>query len=122
MALSDELLRFLNVADDITAIRTALEGLDRKLDAMSEREDAAYAQLNSTIQTVKDGWASLVAERDQYKAALEQADAEKAQAVADVLAADSDVDAAKVEAADAALAELNAQPAQPAEPPAEPPA
>ena len=82
---------------------------------MAAREDAAYEQLNTSIQTVKDGWAALVAERDQYKTALEQADATRAQAVADALEADSDVDAGKIEAANAALNELVA-PAPPAEP------
>lgn len=73
---------------------------------MGAREDAAYEKLNATILTVKDGWASLVAERDALKAALEDADADAAAQVAAALDADSDVDASKVEAADSALAEL----------------
>jgi len=120
VALSDELLRFLDIADDIAAIREAVRveipNQLRQMEAsMAAREDAAYEQLNTSIQTVKDGWAALVAERDQYKAALEQADATRAQAVADALEADSDVDAGKIEAANAALNELVA-PAPPAEP------
>lgn len=92
-------------------LESKLDELIRKVDRMAAREDAAYEKLNASIQTVKDGWASLVAERDQYKAALESADADKAAAVQAALDADSEVDAAKVEAADAALAELVPAPA-----------
>lgn len=92
-------------------IENKLDNLIRKVDRMAAREDAAYEKLSASIQTVKDGWASLVAERDQYKAALEAADANQAAAVQAALDADSDVDAGKVEAADAALAELVAVPA-----------
>lgn len=73
---------------------------------MAAREDAAYEKLNATILTVKDGWASLVAERDALKAALEASDANAAAQVQAALDADSEVDAGKVEAADAALAEI----------------
>lgn len=83
-----------------------LNNLHKEIAAMAAREDQAYADLNATILTVKEGWASLVAERDALKAALEAADADAATQVQAALDADSDVDAAKVEAADAALAEL----------------
>lgn len=83
-----------------------LNNLHKEIAAMAAREDQAYADLNATILTVKEGWASLVAERDALKAALEAADADAAAQVQAALDADSDVDAAKVEAADAALAEL----------------
>lgn len=85
---------------------TRLNHLRKEMAAMAAREDQAYADLNATILTVKEGWASLVAERDALKAALEAADANAAAQVQAALDADSDVDAAKVEAADAALAEL----------------
>lgn len=91
-----------------------LHTIKREAREMAAREDAAYEALNATILTVKDGWASLVAERDALKAALENADAAAAAQVAAALEADSSVDAAKVEAADAALAELVAPPAEPA--------
>lgn len=83
-----------------------LNNLHKEITAMAAREDSAYADLNATILTVKEGWASLVAERDALKAALEAADANAAAQVQAALDADSDVDAAKVEAADAALAGL----------------
>ena len=92
-------------------IETKIDTLIRKVDRMAAREDAAYEKLNASIQTVKDGWASLVAERDALKAALESADADAAVRVQEALDADSEVDAGKVEAADAALAELVATPA-----------
>jgi hypothetical protein len=95
----------LNVIE--RALTVGIPNLLHKMEAaMAAREDAAYDKLNATIATVKDGWGSLVAERDRYKAALEAADANQAAAVAAALEADSDVDAGKVEAADAALAEL----------------
>jgi hypothetical protein len=102
---------------DITA---QLKTIKREVRAMAAREDAAYEKLNATILTVKDGWASLVAERDALKEALENADAEAATRVQAALDADSDVDAGKVEAADAALAELASQPAPEPEPTPEP--
>ncbi len=119
-----------NIELDVAALRVA--GLEQKtitntvlkeLRAMGAREDAAYEKLAADIQTVKDGWGSLVAERDALKAALESADADAAARVQAALDADSEVDAAKVEAADAALADL-LPPAPPAdEPPVdEPPA
>ncbi len=93
-------------------ITTINEGLR----AMTSREETAYSNLTATIESVRSGWTSLVAERDSYKAALEQADADQAQAVQDALAADSDHDAAAIEQADASLAELVAQPAPESQP------
>lgn len=75
-------------------------------DQMSEREDAARARQLELVQAVKDGWASLVAERDQWKAAAEAAGADVAAQVQAALDADSEVDAEKVEAANTALDEL----------------
>src|SRR5688500_16364189 len=109
-----------DLAADLTSIRRAVSGhsgdlttIKKEIRAMAAREDAAYEKLAADIATVKDGWASLVAERDALKTALENADANAAAQVQAALDADSDVDAAKVEAADAALAELVAPPAPP---------
>lgn len=93
---------------DLASLEAKVETLIRKVDIMAQREDQAYADLTATILTVKDGWASLVAERDALKAALENADADAAVRVQEALDSDSDVDAGKVEAANAALAELSA--------------
>ena len=116
-----------NIEADTASVRMSVRSLTGKVDQlqkdvqiMAAREDQAYENLNATIQTVKDGWASLVAERDALKAALENADANAAAQVQAALDADSDVDASKVEAADAALAELVAPAPEPA-PPAEEP-
>lgn len=109
-----------DIERDIAALRRRVENnheiMIKELRIMAAREDQAYADLTATILTVKDGWASLVAERDALKEALENADADAAAQVAAALEADSEVDAAKVEAADAALAELVVPPADP-EPP-----
>jgi hypothetical protein len=103
--------------------KTILNTVLKEIRAMGAREDQAYEKLAADIQTVKDGWASLVAERDQWKAAAEAAGADVAAQVQAALDADSDVDAGKVEAADAALADL-LPPAPPADQPPvdEPPA
>lgn len=116
-----------DIQADAAATRLAVNNLTLKIiqlqkdvKLMAAREDAAYEQLNATIQTVKDGWASLIAERDALKAALENADANAAAQVQAALDADSEVDASKVEAADAALAELVPPAPQPEEPAEEP--
>lgn len=83
---------------------------------MGAREDAAHDNLNATIETVKAGWAALQAENANLKSQLDAA-AVNYQAQLD---ADSEADAAKIEEADAKLAELTAQPAE--EPAAEEPA
>lgn len=118
-----------NIELDVAALRAA--GLEQKtvlntvlkeIRAMGAREEQAYEKLAADIQTVKDGWGSLVAERDALKAALESADADAAAQVQAALDADSDVDAAKVEAADAALADLLPPPPAEELPAEEPPA
>lgn len=81
----------------------AIEDIKKELIAMSEREDAAWARQAELIQSVKDGYAALVAERDAWKKAAEDAGA--------ALEADSLADADKVEAANAALEELVPAPA-----------
>lgn len=84
---------------DYLAIKQLLEGMEQR---MGVREDAAYEKLNSTIVSVKEGWAALVAENANLREQLANAGVEfQAQ-----LDADSEVDAGKVETADASLAEL----------------
>lgn len=73
---------------------------------MGAREDAAFEKLNSTIVTIKDGWAAKDAKIAVLEAQVAAAGPEQEAAVAAALEADSEFDAAKVEAADAALAEL----------------
>lgn len=114
----DQVLAAIQI--DAAATRQAVNTIIRKVDQLSKevelmgaREDAAYAALSEKIDTVKAGWASLVAERDALKAALENADADAAAQVQAALDADSDVDAGKVEAAGAALDELVAPPVEP---------
>lgn len=109
-----------DIQADTAATRVSVNMLFRRFDQvmkelqfMGAREDAAYAALSEKIDTVKAGWASLVAERDALKAALENADANAAAQVQAALNADSEVDAAKVEAAGAALDELVAPPVEP---------
>jgi hypothetical protein len=106
---------------DVMAIRIALMDqstsiieIKRELTTMTEREDAAWARQAELIQSVKDGYSALVTERDAWKKAAEDAGA--------ALESDSLADAEKVEAANAALEELVAQPAPTPEPTPEPPA
>jgi hypothetical protein len=105
--------------DDIGLISGAeMKKLLSEMEArMGAREDAAYDKINATIGTVKEGWAALQAENANLKSQLENAGVEF-QAKLD---ADSEADAAKVEAADASLSELVAVAEQPPteEPPVE---
>lgn len=109
-----------DIQADAAATRLAVNNAIRKIDQLSKdvqimgaREDAAYVALSEKIDTVKAGWASLVAERDALKEALENADVDAAAQVAAALEADSEVDAVKVEDAAAALDELVAPPVEP---------
>lgn len=88
--------------------------IEEKVNAMSVNVD----KLNSDIQALVAGYQSVVVERDALKAALAEADAEKAQAVADALAADNAVDQAAIDAADKVVADVLNPPA-PEEPPAD---
>lgn len=95
---------------DVIAARVALmdqsksiNNITRELTKMAEREDAAWARQAELIQSVKDGYSALVAERDAWKKAAEDAGA--------ALEADSLADAEKVEAGNAALEELVSPPA-----------
>lgn len=92
-----------------------------EIKTMAAREDAAYEALNANINTVREGWAALVASNAakdariaELEAALQNADAEAAAELEAAMAADSDADAAKVEAASAALDDLVAPPVEPA--------
>lgn len=116
-AIKDDLeaLRLISDSHTITLLK-----ITKELRRMSEREDAAYAKLSADIAAVKTGWAALVAENAALKVdnqtlrdALAAADATQAAAVEAALTADSVSDAGKVEAADAALAELVAPPVEP---------
>jgi hypothetical protein len=89
---------------DYLAIKALLNEME---DRMTAREDAAWAQQATDIQSVKDGWAALQAQVADLQAQL--AAAGVAQQAA--LDADSLEDAAKVEAGNAALESLtNAAP------------
>lgn len=109
-----------DIQADTAATRISVDSLFRKIDQLSkdvktmgDREDAAYAALSGKIDTVKEGWAVLVASNAakdtriaELEAALATADADAAAELAAALEADSEGDAVKVEAAGAALDEL----------------
>lgn len=97
---------------DYLAIKKLLDDMEAR---MAAREDAAYEDLNSTIETVKEGWAALQAENANLRQQLTDAGANFQIA----LDQDSEADADKVEAADAALKEL-VVPDAPEEPVEEP--
>jgi hypothetical protein len=123
--------RFTSPWRDSPAIRTAvvdtipllLQGLEAR---MSAREDETRAELTAAIDGALSAYDAVVAERDEYKAALEQADADKAAAVAAAVAEtneandnlDADFNAGQVEK----LRRLQAQPEPEPEPPVEEPA
>lgn len=84
---------------------------------MTSREEASRAQLTATVEQVKTAFTSLQTERDEYKAALESADADKAAAIQTALDQDSEHDADAIDAVNSALSEL--VPGQQVEVPAE---
>lgn len=88
-----------------TAIRK-IDQLQKDVQIMAEREDQAWASFNSKVEIIKQGWAAKDAEIANLRAQLENAGVDTQNQVQAALDADSAVDAAKVEAADAALAEL----------------
>lgn len=117
-----------DIQADTAATRISVNTLFRKLDQLSKdvktmgaREDAAYAALSAKIDTVKEGWAVLVASNAakdtriaELESALADADATAAANLAVALDADSEADAAKVEGAAAALDDLIAPAPAPA--------
>lgn len=86
-----------------TSVEHRLQAME---DRMTAREDAAFAALTDNVDAVADGWAALLAENAVLKAAVANADQATQDAVAAALDADSDVDAGKVEAANAILGPL----------------
>lgn len=91
---------------DYLAIKNLLLEMETR---MTAREDASYEALNADIETVKTGWAALQAEnanlREQLVAAGQDFQAK--------LDEDSNADADKVDAADAALKSLTVPNAEP---------
>lgn len=88
------------------AVTPRFDAILKEIQIMGQQTDAGLAHLKDDLSKVRDGWASLVAERDQYKAALENADADKAAAVASALEADDAHDAASIQEADALVHDL----------------
>lgn len=73
---------------------------------MASREQDSYAKLTATVEQVKTAFTSLQTERDEYKAALEGADADKAAAIQSALEQDSEHDADAIDAVNSALSQL----------------
>jgi hypothetical protein len=106
---------------DLPLLREALQvDITKKMDTllkeirkMGAQTSASLAHLADDLHKIADGWAAkdaqiaaLTSERDQLKTALESADADKAQAVADAVAADDSVDSAAIDQADAVIHDL----------------
>lgn len=105
-------------------IKSTGETTLKELREMAAREDAAWQKNSDDLAAVKEGWDALVASNTAkdgqiaaLQAALDEANAGTDAAVQAALDTDSDADAAKVEAANAALESLLAP--APVEPPAE---
>lgn len=88
----------------------------RRVKIMAEQSQAALAELKKDLLRLADGWAALKAENDALKAALAEADAVKAQAVADAIAADDAVDSAAIADADEIVEGLSPEPTPEPEP------
>lgn len=104
-----------DVLTEFREVQHMLVEINRKLDEMGAREDAADARRDELIGLVRDHVNALQADNTALRAALVQADADKAAA----LEADSEADAASQEAANAALEELTGQAPPVEEPPAD---
>lgn len=105
---------------DIAALRLiadsntiTLHTIKKELKAMGAREDAADARTAELIELIRVGSAAKDAEIAQLREALANADANALAMVDEALAADSETDAAKKEAGNAALEELVAAPVEP---------
>jgi hypothetical protein len=87
------------------------KNIERMLIQMGAREDAADARFAELVNAVKEGSAAKDAEIAQLREALTNADADALARVEAALAEDSERDADKKEAGNAALEELVAMPA-----------
>lgn len=101
-------------------IMIKLNQLSGRLDIMAAREDAAWEKQAADVAAVKAGWDTLVASnaaKDQQitdlQAALEAAGGDVQAQIDAALEVDSEGDAVKVEAANAALEALTAPPVEP---------
>lgn len=112
---------------DVIAIRVTLQDVKstgettlKEIREMAVREDAAWEKNAADLAAVKEGWDALVASNTAkdgqivaLQAALDAANAGTDAAVQAALDVDSDADAGKVEAANAALESLLAPPVEP---------
>lgn len=112
---------------DAIAIRMTLQEMKttgetnlKEIREMAVREDAAWEKNAADLASVKEGWDALVASNTAkdgqivaLQAALDAANAGTDAAVQAALDVDSDADAGKVEAANAALESLLAAPVEP---------
>lgn len=101
-----------------------LKNIERMLNQMGAREDAADARFAELVDLVRQGSAAKDAEITALRSELANADADATRRVDEALAADSEFDADKKEAGNAALESLVAMPApsEPSEPGDEEPA
>lgn len=109
-----------DIQADAAATRQSVNTVIRKIDQlqrdvkiMGAREDAAFARQEELIGLVKEGSAAKDAKIAALEAELANADADAQARVDAALEADSEFDADKVEAGNAALAELVATPVDP---------
>jgi len=101
-------------------VMVKLSQITERLDIMAAREDAAWEKQAADVAAVKAGWDTLVASntaKDQriadLEAALEAAGGDVQAQIDAALGVDSESDAVKVEAANAALEGLLAPPVEP---------
>jgi DNA repair exonuclease SbcCD ATPase subunit len=83
----------------------------KEIKTMAEQSQAALAELIKDLRRLADGFVALQAENAALKTALAEADATKAQAVADAIAADDAIDSAAIADADQIVEGLSPEPA-----------
>jgi len=97
----------------VTKVLLKVSKLEERVIKLGAREDAADARFVELIELVKAGSAAKDAEIARLRDELANADADALARVDAALAADSEGDADKKEAGNAALEELAAPPAEP---------
>ncbi len=97
---------------------TRLDTILKEIKKMGAQSQAALAELSKDLRRLADGYVAQQAKIVTLEAALAEADAVKAQAVADAIEADDAIDTAAIADADAIVEAVSPEPAT--EPESEP--
>lgn len=103
--------RMEELAEHVTqTVRSGNQRIERLLIAMAENSQAALAELTKDVRRLAGGYVAQQAKIALLETALAEADAVKAQAVADAIAADDAIDTAAIAEADALVEAVSPEP------------